>query len=225
MTGFERATLRWAKVAVILSATAAVFVGAQWCVMRGQLSEMQRQGDLVRRQVVNSQAALLDLAVTFNDGSGELTIQLINGVGRVPATAVRLTVDASQQSLRGGTLIDTPFHFEPNVPPVRSSFQTNLTLPWHDTEHERQQGSSWSSDWPGTRTFIFKSTVSYQDGFGDEIKQDTCKQWLPGFQIVDRGKIIGRGVGLYDCRDIKAIIDSALKQERQAEQDNAVTAN
>jgi cell division protein FtsL len=70
MTGFEKATLRWAKIAVLLSSLAALFVCAQWYEMHTgagdthalaeqakkqaeQLSDMSAAADKIRRAAEN----------------------------------------------------------------------------------------------------------------------------------------------------------------------------
>ena len=51
MNPFERSTLRWAKLAVILSGTAALFVCLQWCTMKDTLSEMKTSGATATDQI------------------------------------------------------------------------------------------------------------------------------------------------------------------------------
>jgi hypothetical protein len=52
MTGFERSTLRWARVAVVMSALAAVFVCLQWIAMRDQLDEMKGSSNQTERLAI-----------------------------------------------------------------------------------------------------------------------------------------------------------------------------
>jgi hypothetical protein len=44
MSVFERSTLRWTKAAVLVTAATGLFIGLQWLVIRGQLSEMKAAG-------------------------------------------------------------------------------------------------------------------------------------------------------------------------------------
>ncbi len=220
----------WTAIATVVIAYANIkytqYAGKQWVEMHNAavvasntLEEMKRQTFLSRQQLVGTEAAVLDLSVPYDDGSGVLTVQLSNN-GHATAAKIHLSVDASQQKLQDGTLIGDPFHFEPPVQPIPSGkgLGHTWTLPWHLTERERQQGGHWPPDWPGKRTFVFRAEVTYQNGFGDEIRQEVCRQWLPGFSIDYRGQHFGGG-GLYDCADIKAFIKSTLEQEKQAEKD------
>ena len=183
--------------------------------------EVQQQTTLMRQQLVGSQEAVLDTGIVYNDGSHELTVQLINN-GHVNATAIQVKIDASQQRIKDGTIVGKAYHFEPQIPPIggggRSYVWTDKSFPWNLTERERQQGGSWPKDWPGNRTFVFRAEVRYQNGFADERHSVTCRQWLPGFTITYAANRSSSGGGLYDCADIqsriKAIQEDATDAQR-----------
>src|SRR2546425_12981878 len=52
-TGFEKATLRWARIAVVMSGLAALFVCAQWYEMRRQSQFSHHALSVTQKAYVN----------------------------------------------------------------------------------------------------------------------------------------------------------------------------
>jgi|SRR5450432_1219386 hypothetical protein len=134
-----------------------------------------------------------------------------------------LRVEATKQSLKDGNLIEKSIQHEPPIPLVLSGkgWSQVWTLPWRMTEKERTTpGGKWPTGWPGAKTYIFRVEISYQDGFGEEKREEVCRQWLPGFSInwtKDQMSSGGGSSDLRDCSETKGFIDSTLEQERKAE--------
>jgi hypothetical protein len=95
MTGFERATLQWAKVAVGMSAVAAFFVCLQWWEMHTGGADTHALAMAAKTQTENSMAQFRDeqrawvgvstsTLVQFEPANVKIQIVLIN-TGRTPA--------------------------------------------------------------------------------------------------------------------------------------------
>jgi hypothetical protein len=217
---FEWGSLLLGAATLIFLIKYTNYARLQWCAAQNTLGQIQQQTTLMRKQLVGTQAAIIPLALGYSESTGALSVPMVND-GHVTATDIHLTIDASQRRIKDDTSIGEPLHFEIPIQPIPSGKGPTLTwtMPWPLTEYERSQGGRWVPDWPGKRTFVFRASLAYQDGFDNEIHRDICKQWLPGFSIDHGGGRRDSGGGIYDCTEIKSIIRSTLEQERQAEKD------
>jgi hypothetical protein len=173
------------------------------------------QAKLIRQQLVGTEAAVLDAGLNLSS-DGQLEAWL-NNTGMVTATDIHFSLEATENSLRSGSRIGAPLHFEPAVPPIGASkgFSKIWPVPWHPEQLDKKGAGS--TDWPGDVTYIFRGTYSYQDGFGDRIDQEFCKEWLPDFRIVSAQQTTGGG-GLYPCDDIAATVRSVQERQKKAAQ-------
>lgn len=94
MTGFERATLRWAKIAVLLSALAAAFVCAQWY-------EMHKGGEDTHAlaQAADTQAKKMTDMSTAADKIREAAQNMVVQDQRIADNA-KSSIQATQDSFR-----------------------------------------------------------------------------------------------------------------------------
>jgi uncharacterized protein YecT (DUF1311 family) len=101
MTGFERATLRWARVAVLMSGLAALFVCLQWW-------EMHQGGidthDLAKATKAASVAASdqADAAQQFSDTAEDINSRMQDAVDQLEASAnsAKASLKATQDAMR-----------------------------------------------------------------------------------------------------------------------------
>lgn len=207
-------SIRWATwCAFIAAAIYAAIAG-------GQMFYIYKQTQLLNRQLIATQAALLEMTITFNEASGELTGNINNG-GPSTATGVTLTLDASERKLSDGSLLGDPVKASTPLQAIKSGkgYGKVWQLPFHATEIERSQGGKWPPNWPGERTFVFKTDIVYQNGFGQTAHTTICRQWLPGFAIKGKSRDMAGG-GLYDCGEIESFIKSTQAIEREVEKAN-----
>src|ERR1700733_15192274 len=132
----------------------------QLTAMQGQLTEMQKQTLINRQQLVGSQAAVLDFGTAFSD-SGQLQVWLNNN-GHVTATDIHFRLDATKNVIKTGMRIGTALSFEPSVAPIQPTrgFNKTWSLPWQPAELGTH--GKWPSGWPGTVTYTFWGSFSYQ---------------------------------------------------------------
>jgi hypothetical protein len=180
------------------------------------LGEIQKQTTLMRQQVVGTQAAILQLDISFGE-DGRLGISL-NNLGRVTADLVQFQIEATKGELPGGKPTGAPITFSPPVSTIQAqgAFIRDWTLPWRPKQLSADAGQKWPQGWPGKVTYIFRSKYSYQDGFGDPAEQATCRAWLPRFTINYKLQGSGGG-GLIACDDLATVIHSVQEQEKTAE--------
>jgi hypothetical protein len=101
MTGFERATLRWARVAVIMSALAALFVCLQWWEMhRGGVDThalAEASGD-----AANAASDQADAAQQFSDTAEDINSRMSDAVDQLSAAAdnAKASIRATQEAMR-----------------------------------------------------------------------------------------------------------------------------
>jgi hypothetical protein len=76
MNAFERSTLRWTKATFFILGVTGLFISLQWCVMRGQLHEMQTGGVDTHNL---AEAARIDQRAWVTMGRFELTEEPIVG--------------------------------------------------------------------------------------------------------------------------------------------------
>lgn len=101
MTGFERATLRWARVAVIMSGLAALFVCLQWWEMhQGGIDThalAESTGDMA-----NAASDQADAAQQFSDTAEDINNRMSDAVDKLQAAAenAKASIKATQDALR-----------------------------------------------------------------------------------------------------------------------------
>jgi hypothetical protein len=91
-SGFEKSTLRWARLAVVMSGVAALFVCAQWKVMRDQLNEMRGSGNQTERLII------------LNQGQLSQNSKLAEAAGKQASDTHDLAVAAGKQSDNTATI-------------------------------------------------------------------------------------------------------------------------
>jgi cell division protein FtsL len=105
MTGFEKSTLRWAKVAVLMSFLAAIFVCAQWYEMHscaGDTHELavaaKTQSDITKRVTEANFEAICDMHTETNLPEMQQTTDIVN-TGGVNALTVIAHLEVTRNSL------------------------------------------------------------------------------------------------------------------------------
>jgi len=191
---------------------------SQLKTMQDTLGEFQKQTKLMKQQLVGSQGALLTLTLGLTD-KGELNVGLAND-GHVNATNVHFELEVTPETISDERPLDKSISYEPtDIPPVKGgeSWVRSWFLPWRPIQLSDKK--EWPSNWPGNRTFLIRGKFSYQNGFGDEMRVDFCRKWLPAFTITTKAQSSGGG-GLLPCDDFRTAIHSLLEQERAAEKEN-----
>jgi hypothetical protein len=94
MTGFERGTLRWAKVAVFMSALAALFVCLQWYEMH--------QGGVDTHALADAAIDQADAAQQFSDTAEDINNRMSDAVDQLTTTTdnVKASIQATQEAMR-----------------------------------------------------------------------------------------------------------------------------
>ena len=196
----------------------------QLTAMQGQLdqmdkqsAEMQKQTTVMRQQMVGSQAATLETVFQFIQ-SGEFIANLTND-GLVSATGVHIHGHAQRLRLTDGIRIGDSFPFDDTFPIIASKGvqRPSWILPWHPRELTYKQ--EWPAGWPGRESFSFEGEITYQNGFGDGIRDTFCQKWLPRYtiQFKSGGLQIGGGGSLVPCRNFDQRVRLTLGAEKQAE--------
>jgi hypothetical protein len=208
-------------VLAVIGIWALTIYHGQLTAMQGQLNqmsnqsaEMQKQTTVLRQQLVGSQAASLDIVLTFVP-SGDLTINLINN-GLVSATGVHIHGQAQRLRLPDGVRIGNSFPLDETFPIIapKGRQSPSWALPWHPRELTYKPG--WPAGWPGRETFSFEGQIAYQNGFDTGIRDTFCQKWLPRYSIQFKLMESGGG-GLVPCRNFDQSIRSTLEAERNAE--------
>ncbi len=199
MTGFEKATLRWAKVAVLMSGLAALFVCAQWremhvsgidthalaqqaisqaSAMQGQLAEMQKQNDFMRREMEATNAAFIQAGVGIDKDLSTVEVGASNG-GHVDASNIHIHVVMTQRDALTGRMIGLPVTICDDLykPKLTSSpgFDSGLNHKYYPADLPRDsqfvvQGKRWIE---------MRSDYRYENGFGKTISDTSCDAFLP----------------------------------------------
>ncbi len=207
----------WLTAAIALFALCSVIVGTlQWCAMRGQLEEMGRQGNLMRQQLVGTQAAVLRLSTNFDI---EGFVFGLTNIREVDATKVYVKTTMTPISLpNGGTLASPVVH---EVRPQRiekdNPFAERLPIPW-PLQRDMQEG------WPGRRTVKVDGEYGYEDGFGTKILGTFCDIWLPILNITTKRENATVG-GSVPCEGIENTIRDILARKKEADEEKKTFPN
>jgi hypothetical protein len=201
-------------LAFIAAAIYAGIAARQATIMNQTYGQIQKQTTLMRQQMVGTQAATLETLLTFVP-SGEFTINVIND-GLV--SAIDVHIHGQAQRLRDGVRIGESFPLDETLPIVapKQRQSPSWLLPWHPRVAYPQV---WPAGWPGRETFSFQGEITYQNGFGDEIRDTFCWKWLPFYFIQFRvgGYSTGGGNLLVPCRNFDQRVRATLEAEKQAE--------
>jgi hypothetical protein len=199
-----------------------VIYGGQLTAMRGQLNqmgtqaaEMQKQTNLMRQQMVGTQAAYLSVAMIFT-ATGVFNMNIIN-VGLVSATGVHIHGEGHRLRLSDGARIgaSVPLIQAYDVIAAKDPKSPSWLMPWHP-QVDNTQG--WPAGWPGRDSFSFEGEITYQNGFGDPIRDPFCWKWLPRYTLVFKsGYSSGGGGGLWQCRDFNERVHVILEEEKLVE--------
>jgi hypothetical protein len=101
MTGFERATLRWAKVAVFLSALAALFVCLQWYEMHQGGIDTHALAEATK-DAAGAASDQADAAQQFSDTAEDINGRMQDAVDQLQAAAenAKSSIRATQDAMR-----------------------------------------------------------------------------------------------------------------------------
>jgi hypothetical protein len=196
----------------------------QLTAMQGQLNqmgkqsvEMQKQTNVLRQQMVGTQAAALETVFQFVP-TGQFIINVAND-GLVSAIGVHIHGQAQRLRLTDGGRYGDPFPLEEKYPVIAPKGRQTPSwfLPWQP--RESMDNKEWPAGWPGRESFTFEGEITYQNGFGEEIRDNFCQKYLPRYLIVFKagGYSTGGGGTLEPCRNFDQRVRSILEAERQAE--------
>lgn len=174
MSSYEKATLRWAKLAVIMSALAAFFVCLQWVEMRSgsrdtkKLAEAAKETADTERQVTIGQNAAVIYPMIDFDANGFLNVGLVNR-GKVLATDGSVEGTTVEVSLRSLKEIGQRQHFSYKFPAIRLDDASNKS------QTIRNYGKSDFEDFvSGKVGFKIDLSWQYNDGFDAAPKSDSA---------------------------------------------------
>jgi hypothetical protein len=211
MSAFEKSTLRWTRVAVFVSAVAALIVFAQWLEMDSQLSEMQKQTTLNRQQLVGSQAAVVEAVVEFSDPQN-LKIEIRN-TGHVIAKDVEVEATITMETLPDRSTIGQPA--------VRK-YSKKILAPFTD----RWDGDNYTLTTPldymasvlaSKNVLVAKGTVTYDDGFpekhGDKVTTVFCRAY---FAFRGHGTTVGPQ--MVECDNLLDVLRDLQENDKRRQQ-------
>jgi hypothetical protein len=200
-----------ATIVIALATVVNVVVSVkQWSAMRGQLAEMGRQGDLMRQQLVGSQATVLKFTKDFNlEGFG---VEFTN-VRDVAATGTHIIVRMTPVSLPEGLPFGSSVINEATAPRIVKDkpFGRGWPYPWPQQEFR-------GNDWPGKRTVRVEGEYSYDDGFGNKVSESFCTVRLPRRNIVTKAENAFVG-GPSECEGIESTIRAVWERMKEAERE------
>jgi len=204
------------QMTIVLELIGISVVTAYTTIAWFQSCQTGTANDLLRQQLVGTQAAIVTLSLMFRD-NGELMANLVNE-GRVTATDAHVRIDATKNTWPDDRPVGAPVVREYDVPPIagQGGDQKTWTMPWHP--HQLTDKQEWPKGWPGPETFSFSAKWSYKNGFGDKITGASCWKWVPNFTITTKRQSSGGG-GLVDCRDFDAGIRETQEAEKHAEEE------
>ena len=182
MSGFEKSTLRWAKVAVLMSFLAAVFVCAQWYEMHtggvdthNLAVAAKNQADLQREQLEGTMAAVVRLEeprVTPDPITGRplLVMLLLNQENRMMARNVYVRFEIKTTSFpRTDTLLQSiPKTIE--IPQLSKSSGKNYFLS-NFTKQDEQFVTQ-------KKTLTVEGKFGFDDGFDNKVEQPFCYSYI-----------------------------------------------
>jgi hypothetical protein len=202
-------------LAFIAAAIYAGIAARQASIMNQTYGQIEKQTTLMRQQMVGTQAAALETVWTFVP-SGQFIANVTND-GLVSATGVHIHGHA--QRLRDGVRVGDSFPFDETFPIIapKGVQRPSWILPWHPRELMYKQ--EWPAGWPGRESLSFEGEITYQNGFGDGMRDTFCQKWLPRYfiQFKAGGYSTGGGDILVPCRNFDQMVRSILEAEKQAE--------
>jgi hypothetical protein len=204
-------------LAFIAAAIYAGIAAHQANIMNQTYGQIQKQTTLMRQQMVGTQAAALETVFQFTQ-SGQFIVNVVND-GLVSATGIHIHGQAERLRLTDGSRIGGSFPFDETFPiiPPKGVQRPSWFLPWHPRELPDKQ--EWPAGWPGRESFTFEGEITYQNGFGDKIRNTFCQKFLPRYTLLFKsgGLSVGGGGTLEPCRNFDQRVRSILEAEKQAE--------
>jgi cell division protein FtsL len=176
MSGFEKSTLRWAKVAVLMSFLAAVFVCAQWYEMhQGGIDThtlavaTKTQADITKRVTEANFEAICDMRTDTNLPEMQQTTDIVN-TGGVNALTVTAHLEVTRNSLPDLKLLAPIETIELNEPEIlkNKGLPAVRTTPLRLTKDQRRRILN------DVETIVVRGTVDYDNGFGTVKHKQVC---------------------------------------------------
>lgn len=187
MSGFEKSTLRWARVAVLMSFLAALFVCAQWYEMHTSGADThnlalaaKEQATLMRKQLKSLQGALLQFEFAGLKSDG-FHVNVSNA-HEFAATDVTIKVTVTEYSLQQGPFGQSIVQqFSPHSIVRETPFPIDVPIPWpYELKYTGNE------PWPSDKTVQIKVEYTYNDGIDDAVPGSFCYVWLPVIAIVTK---------------------------------------
>ncbi len=166
MTGFERATLRWARVAVIMSGLAALFVCLQWWEMRqGGIdthtlaTATKTQADLAKQVTESNYEAICDVRTETDIPDDRQTTTIINN-GGVNAAHVSAHLEVTRNSLPDLGVLALIEKIDVDEPEILKGggFPAQLTTALHLPRDQRKRILG------DQETVVVRGTLDYDNG-------------------------------------------------------------
>jgi hypothetical protein len=179
MNAFERSTLKWARVAVLMSGLAAVFVGLQWIAMHGQLKQMSTSNSILK---LDQRAWLGVSAINGIPKVGQpYAIDVsIKNTGHTPAKSVspsvfmRVIKPGDSLNFDFGSQPDTREFIPPDVVHIATPSVTKSGVVLRADTAKMFENSTW-------QVFVF-GKVWYEDIFNRPHWMRFCYFWDPKYQ-------------------------------------------
>jgi len=175
------------------------------------LGQAQKQTDLMREQLVGTQAAVLKVSPSFDIHGFSIGATNIRDVA---ATNIQVKVRMLPVTLPKGTLESAPIIHEVTAMRVQkdNAFFRQWPIPW-------PQPDFMEKGWPGNRGIRVEVEYSYADGFGDRISDSLCMVRVPRFNIVTKRENAWGG-GPVACEGLESTIGNILARMREAAKEN-----
>ena len=192
MTGFEKATLRWSKIAVIMATVAAAFISAQWWEMheggkdthnlasdthtlalaaKEQADAVKERADSeakdaeVSRQITIRQSAA-HIIPNFNETRHGINIFFTN-TGKVPALNLEAQFVIDRETFPERQRVGQSYTRRVSEGQVVSGTSNPYYLPdWPEQPGVDIRDMKWATD--------VRGSYSFDDGYGHKIKEEFC---------------------------------------------------
>ncbi len=206
----QRWKFRFQTLTVIVITLYTIIAGIQACQMRRATEAARESTDLLRKQLVGTQAANVALRLSIYPNNA-LSV-MFDHRGVVAAREVRFVFHAIRKRIPGLEEIEaaiTHTAYEPILSPQQIYAPKEYSLPGFtpsvmDAIRRTEQ------------TIMVTGQFSYDNGFGDMHREEICMYWLTG--IPNRTSDQGGANEFFPCEDFPVRLSNVLKsnQEMQA---------
>lgn len=202
----------WWKIRIEVATLAAIIVyaiisGIQANQMHKATDAARKSTDLLRQQLVGSQAANVALRLSIYPNTALSVV--FDRRGTVAAKEVRFTFRAVRKSIPSLEDIETAIDrtaYEPILSPEQIYAPKEYSLP-------RFTPSVLQAIRRTEQTIMVIGKFSYDNGFGDIQTQEVCEYWLSG--IPNETESEGGANQFYSCEEFPIRMNNVLKARRE----------